>query len=158
MINARRKRSVTVGRHSLAGRIVQARRVVAMKSRESVARLKQFQVEDKRRQVGQIEAMIAEFERMARELDDQIESEERRTGIDDASHFAYSTFAKSAAQRRDNLVASVADLRDQLEAAQAELAEAQEELGKLEQLVERERLAVEQSSEAAAGSQHRAAG
>lgn len=128
-----------------------------MKSRESVARLKQFQVEDKRRQVSQIEAMIADFERMARELDDQIESEERRTGIDDASHFAYSTFAKSAAQRRDNLVASVTDLRDQLEAAQAELGEAEEELGKLEQLVERERLAVEQANEVG-DSHQRAAG
>jgi len=129
-----------------------------MKSRESVARLKQFQVEDKRRQVGQIEAMIAEFERMARELDDQIEAEERRTGINDATHFAYSTFAKSAAQRRDNLVASVADLRDQLEAAMAELAEAEEELGKIEQLVERERLAVEQSNDGVEGRQQRAAG
>jgi flagellar protein FliJ len=116
-----------------------------MKSRESVARLKQFQVEDKQRQVTQIDTMIAEFERMARELNDQIDAEERRTGIGDTSHFAYSTFAKSAAQRRNNLMASVADLRGQRDAAQAELTQVEEELAKLQQLVERERLAGEQA-------------
>ena len=110
-----------------------------MKSRESVARLKQFQVEEKRRQVAQIETMIAEFERMARELDDQIEAEERRTGINDTGHFAYSTFAKSAAQRRDNLMTSVTDLQGQRDAAQADLSQAEEEFDKLQQLVERER-------------------
>ena len=36
-----------------------------MKSRETLIRLKKFQVDEKRRKVAQIEAMIAEFERMA---------------------------------------------------------------------------------------------
>jgi flagellar FliJ protein len=37
-----------------------------MKSRsESLIRLRRFQVDEKRRQVAQIEAMIADFERMA---------------------------------------------------------------------------------------------
>ena len=36
-----------------------------MKSRETLIRLKKFQVDEKRRKVAQIETMIAEFERMA---------------------------------------------------------------------------------------------
>jgi hypothetical protein len=40
-----------------------------MKSRETLVRLKRFQVDDRRRQVAQIEGMIAEFERMAADLD-----------------------------------------------------------------------------------------
>jgi flagellar export protein FliJ len=109
-----------------------------MKSRESVVRLKRFQADEKRRQVTQIEAMIAEFERMARDLDDQITAEQERTGIHDVNHFAYPTFAKAAMQRRDNLLVSANELRGKLAKAQEELAEAVEELKKFELLVERD--------------------
>jgi flagellar export protein FliJ len=109
-----------------------------MKSREGVVRLKRFQVDEKRRQVAQIEAMIAEFERMAKDLDDQINAEQERSGIRDASHFAYPTFAKAAMQRRDNLRASVGELQEQLAAAKAGHAEAAEELAKSEAIAERD--------------------
>ena len=109
-----------------------------MKTRDSLIRLKRFQVDDKRRQLSQIEAMIAEFNRMADELDDQIRSEQERVGIADVSHFAYPTFAKAAATRRDNLKNSAHELDDQLERAREELNEAIEELKKFEQLEERD--------------------
>lgn len=110
-----------------------------MKSRsESLIRLKKFQVDEKRRQVTQIEMMVADFERMATELDQQIEIEHQKTGISDIAHFAYSTFAKAARTRRDNLLASAQDMRGKLEAAQDELAEAIEELKKVELLDARE--------------------
>ncbi len=109
-----------------------------MKSRESLIRLKRFQVDEKRRSVVQIETMIAEFDRMAGDLDRQIAQEQERVGIHDVTHFAYPTFAKAAMQRRDNLVASADELRQQLEQAQEELAEAVEELKRFELLDERE--------------------
>jgi flagellar FliJ protein len=110
-----------------------------MKSRsESLIRLKKFQVDEKRRQVAQIEAMIADFERMAAELDQQIEIEQQKTGISDVAHFAYSTFAKAAMQRRDNLLRSANDMKATLESAKDALAEAVEELKKVELLDQRE--------------------
>ncbi|HTH29171.1 MAG TPA: flagellar export protein FliJ [Sphingobium sp.] len=110
-----------------------------MKSRsESLIRLKKFQVDEKRRQVAQIEMMIADFERMASELDQQIEIEHTKTGISDVAHFAYSTFAKAALTRRDNLLNSANDMKGKLEAAQDSLAEALEELKKVELLDQRE--------------------
>lgn len=110
-----------------------------MKSRsESLIRLKKFTVDEKRRQVMQIEMMVADFERMAAELDQQIEIEQNKTGISDVAHFAYSTFAKAALQRRDNLLASANDMRGKLETAQDELAEALEDLKKVELLDQRE--------------------
>ena len=110
-----------------------------MKSRsESLIRLKKFQVDEKRRQVAQIEMMIADFERMASELDQQIEIEHTKTGISDVAHFAYSTFAKAALTRRDNLLNSASDMRGKLEAAQDGLAEALEDLKKVELLDQRE--------------------
>ena len=109
-----------------------------MKSREGLIRLKRFQVDEKRRQVTQIETMIAEFERMAKDLDDQINDEQERSGIRDVSHFAYPTFAKAAMQRRDNLLASAKELREQLATAQADCAEAVEELEKIQAIADRD--------------------
>lgn len=109
-----------------------------MKSRESLIRLKRFQVDEKRRQVGQIELMVTEFQGMIRDLDAQIAVEEEKAGIDDIGHFAYPTFAKAALQRKENLLVSIADLNEQLERAQDQLREAIGELKKVEKLEERD--------------------
>lgn len=109
-----------------------------MKSRESLIRLKRFQVDEKRRQVGQIELMITEFDNMIRELDAQIDVEEKKAGISDIAHFAYPTFAKAALQRKENMAASIADLNEQLERAQDQLRDAIGDLKKVEKLEERD--------------------
>ncbi|WP_274426495.1 flagellar export protein FliJ [Chelativorans sp. YIM 93263] len=109
-----------------------------MKSRENLVRLKQFQVSEQRRRVEQLETMIAEFKRMADELDAQIANEESKAGITDQNHFAYPTFAKAARLRRDNLRTSQSDLQQQKEQAQAELEEAETELHKAEALESRD--------------------
>ena len=109
-----------------------------MKSRESLIRLKRFQVDEKRRQVGQIELMVTEFEGMIRDLDAQIAVEEEKAGISDIAHFAYPTFAKAAIQRKENLQVSIDDLNEQLERAQDQLREAVAEMKKVEMLEERD--------------------
>jgi hypothetical protein len=109
-----------------------------MKSRDAHIRMQRFQVEEKRRQVGQIETMIEEFGRMVSDLDHEIAAEHRRTGIDDEKHFAYSTFARAARQRRANLQTSIADLTSQLDTAKAALDLAQTELQREEEKLERE--------------------
>ncbi len=109
-----------------------------MKSRETLIRLKKFQVDEKRRKVAQIEAMIAEFDRIATELDREIKVEQDRAGIHDPAHFAYPTYAKAANTRRENLKRSTGELKAQLDDAQAALGEAFEELKKVEMLDERD--------------------
>ena len=109
-----------------------------MKSRETLIRLKKFQVDEKRRKVAQIEAMIAEFERIATDLDREIKVEQDRAGIHDPGHFAYPTYAKAAMTRKENLVRSADELKTQLDEAQAVLGEAFEELKKVEMLDERD--------------------
>ena len=121
-----------------------------MKSRETLIRLKRFQADEKRRQVAQIESMIAEFERMANDLDREIGVEQERAGIHDPAHFAYPTYAKAAIQRRDNLVRSAGELKTQLADARTAFDEALEELKKVEALDERDH-GREQSSLAGTG-------
>jgi flagellar FliJ protein len=111
-----------------------------MKSRETLIRLKRFQVDEKRRRVAQIEVMIAEFERIATDLEREIKAEQDRAGIHDPAHFAYPTYAKAAMQRRENLKRSASELKLQLEDAKAALAEAFEEMKKVELLDERDQL------------------
>ena len=111
-----------------------------MKSRDTLIRLKKFQVDEKRRKVAQIESMIADFERMATDLDREIRGEQERAGIHDPGHFAYPTYAKAAIQRRENINRSADELRAQLGVAKDALADAFEELKKVELLDERDQM------------------
>jgi flagellar FliJ protein len=83
-----------------------------MKSRETLIRLKKFQVDERRRK--------------------------DRAGIHDPGHFAYPTYAKAAMTRRENLKRSADELKTQLDDAKAALGEAFEELKKVEMLDERD--------------------
>jgi flagellar export protein FliJ len=112
-----------------------------MKSRDTLIRLRRFQVEEKRRRVRQIEMMMAEFSRMTLDLDREIAVEEKRSGISDPSHFAYPTYARAAMTRRENLKSSIAELAGQIEEAKAAQEEAQAELLKFETLDGREKAA-----------------
>lgn len=109
-----------------------------MKSRETLIRLKKFQLDDKRRRVNQIESMIADFDRMAADLDREIVAEQERTGIHDPGHYAYPTYAKAALTRRDNLKRSADELKGQLAEAKDALAAAFEDMKKVELLEERD--------------------
>jgi hypothetical protein len=103
-----------------------------MKPRDSALRLKRFEVGEKARKVASLETMILDLEHIATDLARQIAVEEERTGIKDPAHFAYSTFAKAASQRRTNLLTSVADLKAKLDSARREHEEIALELSKLE--------------------------
>ena len=60
-----------------------------------------FEADEKSRKVSELEDMIREFEQVASDLERQIQAEEERTGVRDPAHFNYSTFARSATQRRE---------------------------------------------------------
>lgn len=109
-----------------------------MKSRESLVRLKEFQVNEKRRQLQQLQMMMGEFDRMTKDLESQIVLEEKKSGISDPNHFAYPTFAKAARQRADNLQVSIRELRAQEESLETALEEMQAEYAKAAAIEERD--------------------
>jgi flagellar protein FliJ len=94
-----------------------------MTSREMLARLRRFQIDEMHRRVAQLESIIGEFSRMAQELESEIAVEEKKAGISDLSHFAYPTYARAARARRDNLQRSAEELTTQLEDARRFLEE-----------------------------------
>jgi len=109
-----------------------------MRSRETLIRLQRFQVDEKRRAVGELEVMIADFERKIAELDQQISVEQERSGITDVKHFAYPMFAKAAGDRKEKLLESIDGLKAQLVKAQDDLAEEFGELKKMELIEEKD--------------------
>jgi flagellar FliJ protein len=109
-----------------------------MRSRETLLRLHRFRTAEKRRQVADITFMIQEFTRKFEDLDAQVSFEESRTGVSDPGHFSYSLTAKSARARRDNLMRSIAELRDQQAEAEAALAAEEQDLRRAELMAEKE--------------------
>ena len=109
-----------------------------MRSRETLLRLHRFRTEEKRRQVADMEFMIQDFMRKYEELDAQMKFQESLNGVTDPSHFNYSLAAKAARGRRDNLMRSIAELRDQLADAQAALIHEEQELRRVEMLAEKD--------------------
>jgi len=109
-----------------------------MRSKDNLLRLHRFRHDDRRRQVAEIEVMISEFLKKQDELDAHIRMEESRNGVTDPTHFNYSTSAKASRARCDNLLRSIGELRDQLDAAKTALEEEAAELRKIELLAEKE--------------------
>jgi hypothetical protein len=67
---------------------------------------------------------IAECDRMASDLDQEVRNEEARVKVHDPANISYSILAKATALRRDNLRRSADELR-------SHLSEAEQQLGKL---------------------------
>ena len=109
-----------------------------MRPRDTMLRLHRFRTEEKRRQVADIEGMINDFMRKYDDLDAAVKFEESRNGVSDPTHFNYSLQAKAARARRDNLMKSIAELKDQLTDARSALEEAEQELRRAELLIEKE--------------------
>lgn len=93
----------------------------SIRSQARLIRRTEFQLDDKRRRVTLMERMIADFDRVAADLNREILIEQERAGIYDPAHFAYPTYAKAAILRRDNLKRSADELRAQLAKAEAAL-------------------------------------
>ncbi len=108
-----------------------------MRSKDSMLRLHRFKVEDKRRQVSEIEFMITDMEAKVSEFYQQVELEEKQNGVSDVNHFNYSMTAKSIRVRADNIKKSIDDLAVQLSTAKADLEEEEAELRKIELLAQK---------------------
>jgi flagellar protein FliJ len=109
-----------------------------MRSRESLLRLNRFRVEDCRRQVADMDLMIQDLMRKHDDLDAHVKFEEQRTGVTDPNNVNYSMAAKSVRGRRDNILKTVGELKDQHTGMVEKLTEAEADLRKVELLVEKE--------------------
>jgi hypothetical protein len=76
------------------------------------------QVADLKKRITVLKRLIADCDRLAADLDQDVRKEEDRVRIHDAANSAYSTYARATASRRDNLRRSEKELRDHLAKAE----------------------------------------
>jgi len=81
------------------------------------------QIADLIRRIPILKRLIADCDRLAADLDQEVRNEEDRVKIRDPVHSAYSTYAKATALRRDNLRRSADELREHLAKAETALRE-----------------------------------
>jgi hypothetical protein len=81
-----------------------------------------LRVEIKKR-ISTLRRLIADCDRMASDLDQEVENEENRVRVRDPADIAYSIYAKATASRRDNLTRSANELRAHLAKAERQLCE-----------------------------------
>jgi uncharacterized protein involved in exopolysaccharide biosynthesis len=81
------------------------------------------QLADLKRRIPILKRLIPECDRLAADLDQEVRDEEQRVRVHDPADIAYSTYAKAAASRRDNLKRSANELRGHLAKAEKTLRE-----------------------------------
>ena len=79
------------------------------------------QVADLKRRIPILIRLIADCDRLAADLDQEVRTEEHRVKIHDPADVAYSPYAQTAALRRDNLRRSAVELRAELAIAKKTL-------------------------------------
>ena len=97
---------------------------MTVNQRERLRRSEEFEVAQNRLLANQIETMIAEFDRICIDLEQQIEAEEKRARISDPTHFAYPMYAKAARERRAKVQRSADALSIELDRLSFEANEA----------------------------------
>jgi flagellar export protein FliJ len=106
-----------------------------MKAVSGLIRLHRWQLDEKRRNLGDLERMKDDFERQVTRLDSEILAEQK-IADDVEARFAYGAYAQKAVERRATLLRSIADLATQIAAAREEVADAFQEIKKYEILQE----------------------
>src|SRR5262245_36327910 len=112
----------------MCGEITPMQHDSEMHDASRLLRRKQFEAREKERMVVLFSNMIHDCDKLIVGLDRQIAAEEDRTRIKDTGHPQYSFFAKATAERRQNLLSSVAQVKSMLDVARREVREVKEQL------------------------------
>ena len=92
------------------------------KALHSLIRLHQYRVDEKRRNLGGMIAVVADLERQAESLEAQILSEQEiAKSAQDLAGVLYGNYAAHSILRREQFVAAIAEMEEKLAEAQEEM-------------------------------------
>ncbi|HUA56401.1 MAG TPA: flagellar FliJ family protein [Candidatus Sulfotelmatobacter sp.] len=103
-----------------------------MKGLPTLIRVRQWELEEKRRKLADLEGLAVQLEEAIARLDDEVKMEQGVATASTEVSFAYAPYAQAAIERRRTLKASLEDVRLQIEAAAQEVTAAYQELKKYE--------------------------
>ena len=114
------------------------------KGMNGIIRLHKWQVDEKRRQITELEVMRAELIEKLEKLESDLESEKISLAKSNVVDINYANYASAVMKRRENLEGSITEIDVSIENMKDELSEAFKELKKYEiveqRAMERERL------------------
>jgi flagellar protein FliJ len=110
-----------------------------MKRRDSILRLKRFQVDELKRQLATLGDMKGDLEKKLADLDETVAREKQRANDSDIGRLAFPSFLQSVDVRRKNIRTTMKELEIALERQREELTAAFQDLKAFE-LAEEERL------------------
>ncbi len=108
-----------------------------MKGLATLIRARSWQLEEMRRELGELEGMRADLERKGVELEQELEREQLLVANTGEYGFTYNAYANSVITRRQNLASSIADMEVEIMKARDRVREAYQELRKFEITEER---------------------
>ena len=115
-----------------------------MSSLDSLIRLHGWRLEEKRRVLADLESLMDELKRRARDLEAEIHNEQSAAAGSDEAAYAYGAYAAEAINRREKLAQSAVEIASKIELARDDVRTAFQEVKKyeiaLERKVKRERL------------------
>lgn len=108
-----------------------------MRGLGSLIRLHKWQLEEKRRALGALQGLRADLLRQADGLEREVLREQQTAAQSAEAGWNYNSYARAVIRRRKNLVRSIADVDEQIEAATELVRAAHRELRKFETAEER---------------------
>lgn len=115
-----------------------------MSGLDSLIRLHRWKLEEKRRLLAELEALMDDLRTRANDLEVEILNEQKAAADSEEAGFAYGAYAAEAIHRREILAQSASELEEKIEAARDDVKEAFQEAKKyeiaLERKLERERI------------------
>ena len=107
------------------------------KGLSGVVRLHKWQVDEKRRQIADLESMRSEIVEQLEKLTNDLAAEQKHVATSNVVDINYASYASSVMSRRENLEASITEIDVSIENMKDELSEAFKELKKYEIVQER---------------------
>jgi flagellar export protein FliJ len=103
-----------------------------MTALDSLIRIHRWQVDERRQQLAQLDALAAKLGDEQRRLEEEARHEQTTAGATPEGAFAYGSYAGALAERRRTLARSLAEVEQQLVKAREALAEAFQEMKRYE--------------------------
>ncbi len=126
-----------------------------MKGLAALIRLHRWRLDEKRRELADLERLEDQFLADARRLEDEVAAEQEfaKNAGDEVGAFSYGGFAIGVIERRKRIAASIAEIRRRIDDKTAEVTDAFQELKRYEitqaERLKRERVVAERRAQAA---------
>jgi len=104
---------------------------------DSLIRLHRWQLDEKRRNLADLENMRADFENRFRQLDEELEQEKAAASSDPDTTYGFSDFVAAVSARKHALQMSIDEIDKEIDTARRDVEDAMQELKKLETVEDR---------------------